>query len=137
MQLQLKTVLNHVHPLKGFAYASVELVRLPDRRPHVEATVKERRGSRPTCSNCGKVGACYDHLYVRRFGFVPLWGLMVVLLYSPRRVSCKDCGVRVEIIPWACNRSRCLMGKESGRPMPIATGAAGMPPTDGHRAPWA
>jgi len=106
MQLQLKTVLNHVHPLKGFVYASVELVRLGGGHgAHVEATVKERRRSKPTCSNCGKVGPCYDHLPERRFGFVPLWGLMVVLLYSPRRVSCKDCGVRVEVIPWAKGKS--------------------------------
>ena len=55
MQLQLKTVLNHVHPLKGFVYASVELVHLPGRTAHIEATVKERRRSQPTCSNCGKV----------------------------------------------------------------------------------
>jgi hypothetical protein len=30
---------------------------------------------------------------------------MVVLLYRPRRVDCKDCGPRVEIIPWAQGKS--------------------------------
>jgi transposase len=104
MQLQLKTVLNRVHPLKGFLYADVRLVE-GTRAPSIEATVHERRGSKPTCSGCGKRGAGYDHLHQRRFRFVPLWGLMVVLLYRPRRVDCKDCGPRVEALPWAHGKS--------------------------------
>jgi transposase len=104
MQLQLKTVLNRVHPLKGFVYADVRLVE-GKRAPYIEATVHERRGAKATCSGCGTKGAGYDHLHQRRFLFVPLWGLMVVLLYRPRRVDCKACGPRVESIPWAQGKS--------------------------------
>jgi transposase len=105
MQLQLKTVLNRVHPLKGFVYAAVELVCFSDGSMQIEATVKERRRSRGTCSKCGEAGSCYDHLPVRRFGFVPLWGLMVALVYCPRRINCANCGVRVETLPWAKGKS--------------------------------
>ena len=38
---------------------------------------------------------------VRRFEFVPFWGMKVFLVYAPRRVACTRCGVRVEEIPWA------------------------------------
>ena len=41
-----------------------------------------------------KPGPGYDHLGVRRFEFVPVWGCMVVLLYCMRRVDCRACGVR-------------------------------------------
>jgi transposase len=104
MQLQLKTILNKVHPLKGFVYADVRLVE-SKRGSYIEATVQERRGSKGTCGGCGEKGAGYDHLARRRFLFVPLWGLMVVLLYRPRRVNCTTCGPRVEAIPWAQGKS--------------------------------
>jgi hypothetical protein len=61
MQLQLKTVLNRVHPLKGFVYADVRLVE-GTRAPYIEATVQERRGAKASCGGCGKKGPCYDHL---------------------------------------------------------------------------
>ena len=106
MQLQVKTLLNQVHPLKGFVYDDVRLVQVEGKvAPWVEATVRERKGSAPLCGNCGKPGTGYDHQPERRFGFVPLWALAVVLLYSPRRVDCKDCGIRVEAMPWAHGKS--------------------------------
>lgn len=106
MQLQLKTVLNRVHPLKGFVYQDVRLVELGRKEtPQVEATVRERRGASPACGACGKPGTCYDHQPERRFNFVPIWGLAVVLLYRPRRVDCNDCGIRVEAIPWTHGKS--------------------------------
>jgi transposase len=106
MQLQIKTLLNRVHRLKGFVYQDVRLVQLATKEaPQIEATIKERRGTKPLCGGCGKPGPGYDHQPERRFGFVPLWGLVVVLLYSPRRVDCKDCGIRVEAIPWAHGKS--------------------------------
>src|SRR5262249_48364261 len=104
MQLQLKKVLNRVHPLKGFVYADLRLVE-GKRAPYIEATVQERRGAKATCSGGGTKGTCYDHLHQRPFLFVPLLGLMVVLLYCPRRVDCKTCGPRVEVIPWAHGKS--------------------------------
>ncbi|WP_459874135.1 transposase, partial [Endothiovibrio diazotrophicus] len=41
---------------------------------------------------------------MRRFEFVPLWGIKVFLLYRPRRVDCSTCGVKVEQMPWALGK---------------------------------
>jgi transposase len=106
MQLQLRTVLNYVHPLKYFAYADVRLVRWKGAAaPRIEARVAPRKNSRARCCRCDRPGATYDHQHERRFDFVPLWGLVVFLLYAPRRVDCRDCGVHVEAMPWARGKS--------------------------------
>lgn len=106
MQLQLKTILNQVHPLKGFVYADVRLVRPEGKAAfRIEAKIAARKNVKPRCGACGARGSCYDHQPQRSFLFVPLWGLMVYLLYAPRRVRCSDCGVRVEEMPWAQGNS--------------------------------
>jgi transposase len=38
--------------------------------------------------------------------FVPLWGLVVFLVYAMRRVECPRCGVKVERVPWAIGKRR-------------------------------
>ena len=102
MQLQLQTVFNNVHPLKYFVYADIRLVPCKGAAAvRIEARVAARKNSRGRCGRCGQPGATYDHQPERRFDFVPLWGLVVFLLYAPRRVDCGDCGVHVEAIPWA------------------------------------
>jgi len=60
---------------------------------------------RPVCSCCGIKGSGYDTLKSRRWKHVPLWGIPVTLVYSPRRVQCTRCGVKVEAIPWAQGKS--------------------------------
>ena len=94
--MQVKTVLNRVHKVKGFIYEKVWFVG-----DVIEADVRPRRGSRPFCSGCGLRGPTYDHLMRRQFAFVPLWGIRVFLLYAMRRVDCPRCGVTVEMVPWA------------------------------------
>jgi transposase len=94
--MRVKTVLNRVHPVKGFVY---EKARLVD--DEIEITVRPRRRSRPVCAGCGRRGPGYDTLPVRPFAFVPLWGLAVFLLYARRRVNCPRCGVTAELLPWA------------------------------------
>jgi transposase len=43
----------------------------------------------------------YDQLAERRFEFFPLWGFLVFLQYTMRRVNCRRCGiVAVEEVPW-------------------------------------
>lgn len=32
------------------------------------------------------------------------WGFAVILLYSMRRVDCRQCGVKVETVPWAIGK---------------------------------
>jgi transposase len=63
--------------------------------------IAPHRRSRPRCSGCGESGRVYDRLTLRRFEFVPLWGLRVFFLYAMRRVDCAQCGVTVEQVPWA------------------------------------
>lgn len=106
MQLQLRTVLNSLHPLKCFAYVDVRLVPCKGGSPgRIEARVASRKNSRARCCRCDRPGATYDHQPERRFDFVPLWGLLVFLLYAPRRVYCHACGVHVEAMPWARGKS--------------------------------
>lgn len=99
----IKTVLNHVHPVKGFVYEKVALVSESAELNTVrlDVRIRARRGSRGICSSCGRRGPGYDTLEDRRFGFVPLWGMAVVLIYAMRRIDCRDCGVKVEQVPWS------------------------------------
>jgi len=97
--VQVKTVLNRVHKIKGFVYERDRFVG-----DVIEVDVRARRGSRAYCSGCGRRGSTYDHLASRRFAFVPLWGIAVYLLYAMRRVNCPRCGVTVEMVPWAAGK---------------------------------
>jgi transposase len=94
--VQVKTILNRVHPIKGFVYEKVRFVE-----DTIEVEVRSRRGSRAFCSGCGRRGSTYDHLSARRFAFVPLWAIPVFLIYALRRVNCPRCGITVEMVPWA------------------------------------
>ena len=46
-----------------------------------------------------------DNAEPRRFDFVPLWLIPVVLVYTMRRVACPQCGVKVERVPWSDGKS--------------------------------
>ncbi len=99
----LKTLLNRVHPVKGFVYEKVHLLTdEPEER--LEVLVRPRHGSRPYCSGCGRRRPVYDHLDERRFAFVPLWAIPVYLLYTMRRVKCPTCGIKVEMVPWSTGK---------------------------------
>ena len=99
--MRLITLLNHCERFSGFVY---EKARLCQESRTIEIEMRPRRGSKPVCSGCHERGRTYDHLRVRRFEFVPLWGFMVLLLYCMRRVDCETCGVRVEEVPWATGK---------------------------------
>jgi transposase len=101
--MQLKTILNRVHKLKSFVYRTIRLQEV-NGTPRLEAEIEPRANSRPICSGCERPGSGYDRLPLRRFEFVPLWGIKVYLLYRPRRVDCPRCGVRVEQMPWAMGK---------------------------------
>jgi transposase len=93
--MQVKTVLNRVHGVKGFVYGEVRFVN-----DWLEVDIRPRKGSRPVCSGCGQPGPGYDTLTPRHFHFVPLWAINVILVYAMRRVDCRRCGVTVEQVPW-------------------------------------
>ena len=98
--MQLKTLLNRVHPVKGFVYGKLRQVE-DDSAPNglrIEVEVQARKGSRGLCSGCGEAGPGYDRQPVREFDFVPLWGIAVTLLYALRRVDCPACGVKGAVI---------------------------------------
>ena len=52
------------------------------------------------CSDRGRKKPGYDTLAELRFEFIPMWGHNVFLIYAPRRVNCRCCGIRVERMPW-------------------------------------
>lgn len=72
----------------------------------LEVEVRPHGRSRARCSKCLKKRPGYDTLRARRFAFVPLWGILVYLVYSMRRVDCPCCGVVVEAVPWAQGKQR-------------------------------
>jgi transposase len=77
--MRLITLLNHCERFSGFVY---EKARLCQESQTIEIEMRPRRGSKPVCSGCHERGTTYDHLRVRRFEFVPLWGFMVLLLVA-------------------------------------------------------
>ena len=97
--MQLKTILNKIHKHKSFVY---EAVRLYERggRLRLDVDVRPRANGRPKCSGCGRRRPGYDTLSVRRFEFVPMWGIAVYFVYAMRRVDCAKCGIVVESVPW-------------------------------------
>jgi len=72
--MRLISLLNHYQHFPGFVY---DKARHCAESQTIEITVRPRRGSKPVCSCCHKPGPGYDHLGVRRFEFVPLWGCML------------------------------------------------------------
>jgi len=101
--MQLRTILNHVSPHKGFVYGNPRLVK--GRQPQITVPIRPRSNTRPRCSRCGQQGPVYDHQPARRTEFVPMWGIMVFFLYAMRRVDCRRCGIVVETVPWCHGKS--------------------------------
>lgn len=97
--MQLKTILNRVQKYQSFVYTDVKLNDAT--QLSLEVTLEPRRNSRPICSGCGRKRPGYDTLPVRRFEFIPFWGILVYFVYAMRRVQCPDCGIIVERVPWA------------------------------------
>ncbi len=103
VNITLKNVMRRVHPIKGFVY---DAVGWDDKEKGVIlAEVRAREGSQGRCSGCKRKGSGYDRLAERRWRFVPLWGFVVWLVYTPRRIDCRHCGSpTVEELPWASGK---------------------------------
>ena len=100
MQLEVKTVLNHIQHFVGFVYQDVRLCRCRGKL-RIEARIEPHEGRRARCSECRRPAPGYDRLPERWWLFVPLWGIVTGFLYAPRRVECPEHGVVVEHIPWS------------------------------------
>jgi transposase len=104
--MQLKTIFNHVTEYKPFVVEHIAWVEQAS-QPTIEITMRARENGLPRCSGCGQRSSGYDTQdTARRFDFVPLWMIPVVLIYTMRRVNCPTCGVKVERVPWAEGKSR-------------------------------
>lgn len=103
--MQLKTILNCVERHPSFVYGEPRWQQNARRRT-IEVPIRPRAHSRPICSTCGRRGPGYDCLAPREFEFVPLWQIAVVFVYAMRRVNCRQCGIRVEQVPWATGKQR-------------------------------
>ena len=102
--MQLKTIFNHVVDYKPFIVERVEMTG--EISPTIEITMRARSNGRAVCSGCGERRAGYDRQpSARRFDFVPLWMIPVVLVYTMRRVNCPQCGIKVERVPWSDGKS--------------------------------
>jgi len=101
--MQIQTILNRFEKYSSFVYGKCRLV---EDGPTLEVEIKPRKNGKPVCSKCGEKGPTYDHQpKPRRFDFVPFWGIAVVFVYTMRRVSCQNCGVKIEQVPWAKGKS--------------------------------
>jgi transposase len=100
--MQLQSILNRVEKHTSFVYGRARWVETGQpERLGIEVEVRPRKNGRPRCSGCHKRRPGYDRLPPRRFEFVPLWNIVIFLVYSMRRVGCPRCGVVVEEVPWA------------------------------------
>lgn len=103
--MQVTTILNQIEEHKGFVFGKARMTAGADGRKQIEIPARPRKGSKAICSGCGQRGSTYDHLPERRFAYVPLWGIAVMLVYAMRRVNCVRCGVKVEIVPWCAGKT--------------------------------
>jgi len=103
----LKTILNRVQKFPSHVYDAVRLVG-DSAQMTLEVDVLPRANGKILCSRCLRPAPGYDTApKPRRFHFVPLWNIPVVLLYRMRRVDCRRCGgVYVEAVPWAEGKQR-------------------------------
>ena len=105
--MHIKTILNHVTRYKSFVFGKVVwLDESTAAEPGLAVEMRPRENGRPICSGCGVARPGYDRAREPRwFEFVPLWGITIYFVYNMRRVSCPDCGVKVERVPWADGKS--------------------------------
>ncbi len=96
--MELITILNPCHRFRGLVY---QHAHFSADKKSIEVAVRPRKGSAAVCSRCYLPAPGYDQLAERRFEFIPLWGFLVFLQYTMRRVNCRRCRiVAVEEVPW-------------------------------------
>ena len=99
--MRLETILGRLCEFKGFVIDGCEMIG----KEKLLIAVRPRKGSKGSCANCGTRAPSYDTLPARDFEFIPIWGLVVFLVYAMRRIDCPTCGVTVESVPWSDGKS--------------------------------
>jgi transposase len=98
--VRVTTAFNRLLALPG---ARVTDVRLTAEGVVVRVRLRRRR---LVCSGCGQVYRGMHDRAVRRWRHLDLAGRRCFIEYELRRVGCRDCGVRVEAVPWARTGAR-------------------------------
>jgi transposase len=76
-------------------------------REEIEVEITPRKNSKAICSGCSSsCRGCYDKQAIRKYEFVPLWGMKTFFVYAPRRVNCKSCGIKIEQVPWSDGKNK-------------------------------
>jgi hypothetical protein len=120
--MELTTILNRCHRFRGFVY---EHARFSTDKRSIEVVLRPRKGSAAVCSRCHLPAPGYDQLAERRFEFIPLWGFLVFLLYTMRRVDCRRCGVvAVEEVPWGDGKRTLTKAYMLFLALPVCFGSA-------------
>ena len=79
---------------------SVYRIRL---KPEIQRSATASKAHR---RSFGRKRPGYDCQVARRFEFVSLRAIPVLLVYAMRRVNCPQCGVVVEPVPWASGKNQ-------------------------------
>ena len=119
--MQVKTILNQIQRYRRFVYGEAKFVDTEEGRV-IEVAIRSRANSCAVCSGCGQPAPGYDMLDVRRFEFVPLWGILVFLVYAKRRLDCPRCGVTVDECQDSCRLEPCCYATSLAASLAICAG---------------
>ncbi|HYO51942.1 transposase family protein, partial [Archangium sp.] len=97
--LSLREALGRVLRIQGL---SVRGAKLEPKGLVVEVRPRQRK---PRCGVCGRPAPGYDTSSARLWRHLSVGETILWLNYTPRRVSCREHGVRVERVPWAAHDS--------------------------------
>jgi len=97
--MRIITLLNKCYHLKSFVYKAEKLEKV-NQQDALVVEIIPRKNSRAICSGCRQPSSTYDHLTLRLFQFIAIWGYQVYFRYWMRRVNCLRCGIKIETVPW-------------------------------------
>jgi transposase len=97
--LSVRELLNRLLGIQGL---SVQGAQLTERGVVVDVRPRQRK---PRCGLCRRLAPGYDSERERVWRHLALGQFVFWLRYRPRRVTCREHGVRVEHVPWAAHGS--------------------------------